>query len=232
MSNMMLQSEKIGEISKALSSFQGECPVLEFDGSAKLKGMSKAGKAYEYGYKYLTLPKLRSGTKELVASNGLALLQATTFTEGQFFLVTTISHDSGQWFRGYYPLIADMKDPQKLGSVMSYAKRYAMAAILGVVADEDDDGSYGNLRREERQAAADEKQMEIEKKLKERKDIDATNRVMAIELVLENCSTLEELGEAWAGKCSNDVVWLRANAHVAFKDLIIKKDELKDKLNG
>lgn len=230
--NIKLQSESIGEISQALTKFQLECPILDFDGAAKLKGTSKAGKAYEYGYKYLTLPQLRKDTRELLANNDLAVFQTTAPMDGQFFLVTTLSHKSGEWLRGYYILVADMKDPQKLGSVMSYAKRYAMAAILGVVADEDDDGEYGNASREDRVQAAEEKQRLIEEKAKENKKIMAANKVMAIEMAMDNCKSIEELNTTVTVRCRKDLVWLKINSLNDYQDLLIKKDELKEQLDG
>lgn len=227
-----LQSNDIGEISHALMQFQKDCPVLEFDGEAALKGTSKAGKDYEYKYKYLTFPKLRSDTKEHLAANNLAIFQTTCSIDGQFNVVTTLSHTSGQWIRGFYPVVADMKDPQKVGSAMSYAKRYAMSAILGVVAEADDDGNYGNQSRQERQEAAEQKQRQIEARLKEEKKKEATYKLAAIEMVLENCTTLEELQANYTGRCAKDIAWLRGNSPDDYRALVMKKDEIKEKLNG
>lgn len=229
---MELQSEKIGEISQALTNFQKECPVLDFDGEAKLKGNSKAGNAYEYGYKYLTLPKLRRDTRDYIAKNDLALFQTTMSEGGQFFLVTTLSHKSGEWLRGYYVLVADMKDPQKLGSVMSYAKRYAMSAILGVVADDDDDGEYGNAAREDREQAAAERQRVIEAKAKEEKRVLAINKKMALEMALDNCKDLAELTDTFTNRCRKDLSWLRIYSPSDYDDMIIKKNELKESYNA
>lgn len=67
-----LQSDNIGEITKALASFQETCPILEFDGEASIKGVSAKGKDYEYKYQYLTLPKLRKDTKDILSKCELA----------------------------------------------------------------------------------------------------------------------------------------------------------------
>lgn len=225
-----LQSENIGELTKALASFQETCPILEFDGEASIKGTSARGKDYEYKYKYLTLPKLRKDTKDILSKCELAIFQTTTVIGSQFFLVTTLSHTSNQWIRGFYAINADMKDPQKIGSVLSYAKRYAMAAILGVVADSDDDGALGKITREEEQEKALEKQKRIEDKIKEEKKKEATQKLIAVELALENCFSCEELQDTWTKKCNKDIVWLRTNSIESYQSLEIKKNELKETL--
>jgi uncharacterized protein (DUF3820 family) len=66
--------------------------------------------------------------------------QPTTIINGQTALVTTLLHSSGQWVRGVYPVNPIKNDPQAIGSAITYARRYALASIVGVVAEEDDDG--------------------------------------------------------------------------------------------
>jgi hypothetical protein len=48
-------------------------------------------------------------------------------------------HESGQWISGRYPLKpVKADDPQAMGSAMTYARRYTLAAILGIVTEDDD----------------------------------------------------------------------------------------------
>tara|TARA_B110000503_G_scaffold116048_1_gene174783 strand:+ start:228 stop:917 length:690 start_codon:yes stop_codon:yes gene_type:complete len=225
--NDNLQSEDIGDLSKALTSFQDKCSVINFDSEVKVK--NKDG-VHIYTYKYLTLPKLREDTRKILVESELAIFQTTSSISGQFLLVTTLSHSSGQWIRGFYPLMADMKDPQKIGSVLSYAKRYAMASILGIVADGDDDGQYGNMTREEEREKALEKQKKIEEEIKKEREKEATQKLMAVETALENCFSLEELQTTWTEKCIRDVTWLRSNSVKDYQSLEIKKNELKETL--
>jgi len=54
-------------------------------------------------------------------------------------LVTRIIHTSGEHIEGEFPLVCkDPNDPQKLGSAVTYARRYALSAALGITADDDD----------------------------------------------------------------------------------------------
>ena len=74
--------------------------------------------------------------------HGLALFQTTDKIGSDLFVISTLTHaESGQWIRSYMPILAkDMSDPQKMGSGISYAKRYA-AAMLGGIGERDDDGN-------------------------------------------------------------------------------------------
>jgi hypothetical protein len=50
-----------------------------------------------------------------------------------------VTHSSGQWFRSSYPVRPVQATPQGLGSAITYARRYALMAMVGI-APEDDDG--------------------------------------------------------------------------------------------
>ncbi len=77
-----------------------------------------------------------------LSENGLAVIQYCTTIEGKFNLVTMLAHVSGQWMKSEFPLIATKLDSQGVGSAMTYAKRYSLCGMTGIVADEeqDDDG--------------------------------------------------------------------------------------------
>jgi ERF superfamily len=74
--------------------------------------------------------------------NGLALMQFPTIAEGQPALRTKLIHaESGESEEDTMLLSAVKNDPQGQGSALTYARRYAVLSILGLVADEDDDGA-------------------------------------------------------------------------------------------
>jgi hypothetical protein len=56
-------------------------------------------------------------------------------------LITTLAHLSGQWIRSYLPIINEKNNIQGLGSAITYNRRYALSAIVGIISDEDDDGN-------------------------------------------------------------------------------------------
>jgi len=84
-----------------------------------------------------------------LAKHGLAVTQGISFQQGfsdnanvlHDTLTTTLIHKSGQWIQSEMPLHLPKQDPQGQGSAVTYARRYAYMAILGLVADDDDDGN-------------------------------------------------------------------------------------------
>ncbi len=79
-----------------------------------------------------------------LSSNGLAVTQLPSFTsDGKFILNTLLLHSSGQWMSCEFPMNTKNDNIQAVGSAMSYAKRYSLCGMLGIVADEDldDDGN-------------------------------------------------------------------------------------------
>ncbi|HYH64310.1 MAG TPA: ERF family protein [Urbifossiella sp.] len=125
-------SPDIKDLALALSAAQGE--------------MTHAGKGTvnpHFRSKYADLSAVIDALKPALAKHGLAYVQTTDLAaDGGIVLVTTLLHKSGQWIRGTYPVRPIKADPQGYGSALTYARRYALAAIAGVASvDEDDDGN-------------------------------------------------------------------------------------------
>lgn len=110
-----------------------------------------------HGYKYAELAQIIELSREPLATNGLAVAQYCTAIDGQSYLVTQMIHSSGQWLRGYYPLekagMRAVNDAQQMGAAMTYARRYNLAAMLGVAQEDDDAASLGNQRQQPRNNA-------------------------------------------------------------------------------
>ncbi len=90
--------------------------------------------------KYVTLDAVVDAVDSALEGTGLIYTQMPQFKDGDFVLLTTIMHENGEWLLGSYVLPATGK-PQEIGAALTYARRYALAAAFGVVADEDDDGN-------------------------------------------------------------------------------------------
>lgn len=61
---------------------------------------------------------------------------------GQPALRTRLIHsETGEFIESTMPLILAKNDPQGQGSAITYARRYALAAIFGVTGEKDDDGN-------------------------------------------------------------------------------------------
>lgn len=83
-----------------------------------------------------------------LSENGLAIIQSCETIEGKLNLVTMLAHVSGQWMKSEFPLVSLKMDSQGIGSAMTYAKRYSLCGMIGIVADEegDDDGEAAQGR--------------------------------------------------------------------------------------
>lgn len=74
-----------------------------------------------------------------LSENGLAVIQFCETIDGKLNLVTMLAHTSGQWMRSEFPIISAKMDSQGIGSAMTYAKRYSLCGMVGIVADEESD---------------------------------------------------------------------------------------------
>ena len=94
----------------------------------------------QYG-KYANLASIHETVMPLLASLGLIWICTPTLnSDGQFVLAYCLSHVSqGSPVVGEYPL--GTGTAQQLGSAITYARRYTLCAVLGLVADDDDDGT-------------------------------------------------------------------------------------------
>jgi hypothetical protein len=75
-----------------------------------------------------------------LSKNGLSVIQTTAQAETGVLVETTLAHSSGEWVAGVLHVKPVKDDPQGLGSAITYARRYALSAMVGV-APEDDDGN-------------------------------------------------------------------------------------------
>lgn len=86
--------------------------------------------------KYASLDAVLGAVEPSLLLNGLTL--SHTVDSGR--LITRLYHTSGDFLESSFNL-PELSDPQKLGSVISYYRRYAVCGLLSVTADEDDDGN-------------------------------------------------------------------------------------------
>jgi hypothetical protein len=91
-----------------------------------------------------------------MSKNGLSLIQqirpatvligdTIVYSNDKAMLVTTIMHSSGQWMRSVCPIITAKQDAQGMGAGITYMRRYAMCAMLGITQDDDDGNSASGI---------------------------------------------------------------------------------------
>lgn len=127
----MTTSENIAEIAAALAKAQAEM------GNAHLNKTNPHFKS-----RYADLAAIRDAVVPALAKNDIAIIQPTDIIEGQLVVVTTLVHKSGQFISGIFPVSASANaTAQQIGSAVTYARRYSIAAMVGIAAEEDDDGN-------------------------------------------------------------------------------------------
>lgn len=129
---IMFMSAEIDQISAALSEFQSEIKQPELSKEVSVK--TRTGGTYSFKY-----ADLSSCVKAAVPAMKKAGLAVTQLVIGGT-LTTLLVHKSGQWFKSELQ-IGNSTDYQALGSAITYLKRYSYCAILGIVADTDDDAN-------------------------------------------------------------------------------------------
>lgn len=149
----MERSEQIDQLATALSKFQGSLEQPKLNSTVKVKTRTGG----EYSFKYADLSECKAAAKKPLAENGLAVTQ---LIEDDYSLLTVLMHSSGQWISSRFRIPASEPGAQAIGSAITYAKRYAFCAILGIVADDDEDGnlSEGNTAQKQTQQKAPAKQ--------------------------------------------------------------------------
>lgn len=114
----------------ALLAFQDEAPTLQ---RTKINPAFKA--------KYVPLDKLVDATSPVLNKHGLLWITEPGGTHELPELRYRLVHvESSEEIAGTMPLLLSQHTPQGLGSALTYARRYALMTVLGLVASEDDDG--------------------------------------------------------------------------------------------
>jgi len=140
----MNKSESIKNISTALSKFQGE-----------VKNPPKSANNPFFKSKYTTLDVLVDTAKPILQSNGLSYIQSCGGDGSNVSLTTLLMHSSGEWIESdALVLKADKQTAQGAGSAITYARRYALAAMLGLASDEDDDGNDASGNKTDKKGPA------------------------------------------------------------------------------
>ena len=132
----MEQSTEIGALAEALAKAQG-----------KITGALKDSANPFFKSKYADLASVWDACREQLAANGLAVVQVNGNEAERVTVTTTLIHSSGQWVRGSCSAKPAKDDAQGIGSVITYLRRYGLAAIVGV-AQVDDDGEAAVGRKE------------------------------------------------------------------------------------
>ena len=92
-------------------------------------------------FRYASLSSGLELVRKVLGRFRIALIQTTTIdgVRGLLSLQTTLAHASGQWIASEWPVcsLTEISAPHRMGAAMTYARRYALFAIVGIAGDDD-----------------------------------------------------------------------------------------------
>lgn len=119
----------VGKFAEALAAAQGE-----------MSGAKKESANPFFKSKYADLAAVIGAIREPLSKHGIAHIQAPGSDQDGEYLDTILIHVSGEWMRSRIRMRPTQDTPQGIGSVITYQRRYALQAMTGLEA-EDDDGN-------------------------------------------------------------------------------------------
>lgn len=147
----------LASLAAALAKVQAELPKLERDRTVEVE--KKSGGTYSYSY--VTLANLSDAILPLLARHGLSFAAMPgAGSDGKMCVRYHLMHESGESLAGEFPISGE-GGIQMIGGRITYARRYCLAAIVGVAADEDDESRLaddGAPRSAQRAAARPRRQ--------------------------------------------------------------------------
>jgi hypothetical protein len=131
----MNQSESIANLAKALSIVQGKLTYAAKDSANPF-----------FKSKYADLESVWDSCRSLLSDNGLSVIQFPgEYIDGTMSLTTILTHASGEFISQQMSVPVTKPDAQGAGSALTYMRRYALAAVVGVV-QADDDGNAASSK--------------------------------------------------------------------------------------
>jgi len=133
----MTHSESISKIAAALVKAQGAMPAV-----------GKEGNNPAFRSRYMTLDGILAVAVPVLTKHGIAVVQGSqveSLDESQrpvaVCIETRLLHESGEWLAVEAIIPVSKQDAHGMGSAITYGRRYSLASILGIMADEDDDAN-------------------------------------------------------------------------------------------
>ena len=136
---MRQSSSSIGHLAAALAKAQVELVNPEKSMVATLPAEGKG--AAEQIFRYAPLSSGLDIVRKTLGQHEIATVQATAIDHGAGFVnvTTTLAHSSGEWISSDWPVcsLEDMASPKRMGAALTYARRYALFALVGIAGEDD-----------------------------------------------------------------------------------------------
>ena len=144
---MQQSSSSIGNLAAALAKAQVELVNPEKSMVATMPANGK--RAAEQIFRYAPLCSGLDIVRKTLGQHEIATVQATAIDHaaGIVNVTTTLAHSSGEWISSDWPVcsLEDMASPKRMGAALTYARRYALFALVGIAGEDDLDAPDLNV---------------------------------------------------------------------------------------
>ena len=132
-------SESIGALAAALAKAQIELVNPEKSLVATIREEGRHGR--EQTFRYAPLSAGLEITRKVLGQHEIATLQTTSIDQaaGLINLTTVLAHSSGEWIASDWPVcpVSETASPRRMGAALTYARRYALFALVGIAGEDD-----------------------------------------------------------------------------------------------
>jgi hypothetical protein len=132
-------SESIGALAAALAKAQIELVNPEKSVVATIREEGRHGR--EHTFRYAPLSAGLEITRKVLGQHEIATLQTTSIEQpaGLINLTTMLAHSSGEWIASDWPVcqVSETASPRRMGAALTYARRYALFALVGIAGEDD-----------------------------------------------------------------------------------------------
>ncbi|MGY4478384.1 ERF family protein [Bradyrhizobium sp. USDA 3364] len=136
---MLQSSEQIGAIAAALARAQADLVNPEKTLTATIR--SPFPREDDRTFRYASLASGLDIVRKTLSQQEIATVQTTRLeaASGQIHLTTLLAHSSGEWISSDLPVCAakDTEAPHRMGAALTYARRYALFALVGIAGEDD-----------------------------------------------------------------------------------------------
>src|SRR5437879_5734002 len=136
---MHRSSESVAALASALAKAQAELVNPEKSLTATIRS-GRPGEG-ERSFRYAPLSSGLDIVRKTLGQHEIATVQTTAIdpATGTVNLTTMLAHASGEWIASDWPVcaVADMASPQRMGTALTYARRYALFTLVGIAGEDD-----------------------------------------------------------------------------------------------
>ena len=138
---MQRASESIGALAAALARAQTLLTNPEKSLVATVREEGRHGR--EQTFRYAPLSSGLDIVRKVLGQHEIATVQTTSIDQpaGFVYLTTVLAHASGEWIASEWPVcpVSEIASPRRMGAALTYARRYALFALVGIAGEDDTD---------------------------------------------------------------------------------------------